>query len=224
MTYLRGTASNSYPLPEASSCASCHIDRHALPESTGQWAGCPSCHIETGWIPSSYGLAEHTASATFPLTGAHTATPCFACHQDPEGGGPFVIGLGTPSCATCHEADQRHRTAYAERTCENCHTTGDFRDVDFDHDGVTDGDCAQCHDIDDPHGGQFEVRPCAECHGTDSFAVHDFDHATTAFPLDGAHESTECRSCHIPRATDVGTVIQYRPLGTQCVDCHGDSP
>jgi hypothetical protein len=42
-----------------------------------------------------------------------------------------------------------------------------------------------------------------------------FDHFSTGFPLDGAHRSVSCDSCH--------TNGKFQALPTQCRDCHNDT-
>jgi hypothetical protein len=222
MTYRRGTASNSYPLPVAAACASCHVDRHVFADGAGRWTGCADCHAEASWKPTSFGITEHAIVARFPLEGAHAAIPCVACHVDSAAGSArFVLALGVTGCAACHETDGRHRTAYEPLACETCHTLAAFSEVAFEHAPEVTSDCARCHGVDDPHGEQFTGRSCASCHGVETFRVDDFDHASTRFALDGAHASVACRSCHTPSSE--GTV-RYRSLGTECADCHRTTP
>jgi hypothetical protein len=82
-------------------------------------------------------------------------------------------------------------------------------------------ECSDCHE--DPHVGQFAaggVTDCARCHA-DSGSSH-FDHQDARFALDGTHESLGCSTCHVPwPLEDGGAAVRYKPLGTQCADCHG---
>jgi hypothetical protein len=159
--------------------------------------------------------------STFPLTGAHVTTPCAACHQDPaQGHARFTLALAAENCARCHSVDDPHAGRYTGLACEACHTTEAFEVVAFDHEG-TDLSCAGCHSLEDPHAGQFEGRDCSTCHGTEQFTVETFDHAATRFPLDGAHDDGECASCHPPEGAGDSRIVRYRPLGTECADCHG---
>jgi hypothetical protein len=64
-------------------------------------------------------------------------------------------------------------------------------------------------------------RDCATCHGIDAFTIAAFDHSTTRYPLDGAHRDAPCAACHTTRADTQG-MVRYRPLGTECGDCHGE--
>ena len=223
MAYRIGTAGHGYPLPVAETCSSCHVDRHAAGASPRRWVRCADCHSESAWGPSSFGIAAHEES-TFALTGAHRATPCVACHQSAERGPTrFQLALDGRSCADCHAGDDPHQERYEGLACETCHGTDAFVEVSFDHAELTAdrGGCAGCHGPDDPHGGQFEARDCSSCHGTDGYAIPSFDHAATRFPLDGAHDGTPCASCHARDTSGANEPVRYRPLGTECADCHG---
>jgi hypothetical protein len=227
MRYRPGTAGATYPKPVADSCGSCHVDTHALSGSEGRWTDCASCHSEARWAPSDYGVARHAASV-FPLTGAHEVTPCYACHLEPDRGhARFTLGLDAASCAACHAEESPHGDLYPDQPCASCHVTEAFDVVSFDHTGIDTGPesgaCATCHQADDPHRDQFPDRSCAACHGTESFRPLDrpFAHEATAFPLDGAHAEVACLACHRTEQDVEGPFVRYRPLGTECVDCHG---
>ena len=78
-----------------------------------------------------------------------------------------------------------------------------------------------CHP-DDPHAGQFAGRTCDSCHGNRTFGIPAFDHERTDYELDGAHIGLDCAACHFSEpASDGSQVTRYRPLGTECTDCHG---
>lgn len=225
ITYRPGTAANTYPRPVADRCASCHVDRHADLGDAGRWLRCADCHSEAEWAPSAFDVSRHSVESRFPLTGAHTATPCSACHvRAEEGHERFGLALASTDCAACHETDDRHRAAYEGIECEACHTTSAFEVVEYAHawaPGVI-PECEGCHAADDPHAGQFAGRACSSCHETDDFAVEGFDHAQARFPLDGAHRSADCAGCHRAEGPPGERFVRYRPLGTECTDCHGD--
>lgn len=223
MTYLAGTQGSTYPRPRFDTCRACHVDQHPAPPGEARWTDCTSCHSEVRWAPSPYNLARHAESA-FPLTGAHMVTPCVVCHQDPDlGHDSFTLSLPGQSCVDCHDADDPHEDLYEGKACADCHVTDAWQDATFDHAVVLDRPdpeaCTTCHSTDDPHEGQFDDRGCEACHATESFAIELFDHNATSFPLDGAHDDAACVSCHV---TEPGTpgLVRYRPLGTECADCH----
>lgn len=182
ITFAARAAGGTYPRPVFAACQSCHVDRHdGVFKASAGGIACNRCHGEVGWSPATFGLEQHARVERFPLTGAHQAVPCIACHA----------GTGADST-----------------------TATVFR--------LSQTDCASCHAERDPHGGQFPGVPCDRCHGTATFTIAQFDHSTTRYPLDGAHASVPCASCHrAERAADGTLVRRYKPLGTACKDCHG---
>ena len=84
----------------------------------------------------------------------------------------------------------------------------------------TERSCATCHG--DRHRGQFGAARCDTCHsGFHSWEIRRFDHARTRFPLDKTHARVSCDDCHPKvRQRDGRELVQYRPLGTNCKDCH----
>ena len=82
-------------------------------------------------------------------------------------------------------------------------------------------DCGACHR--DVHRGQLGGAACGSCHT--SFATWSevrFDHQTQSrFKLEGVHARTACDRCHVPvTLSDGSTIVQYKPLGRECTDCH----
>ncbi len=244
-------------------CQSCHRDYHTdvfadLPGGTD----CESCHAPDGWLPTSFGLDRHNEETTFALTGAHLATPCFACHGgsgDPgdapphfdfesttcEGchadenphGDQFENEAGVTVCGGCHAPDGwdlgsfDHSTTgfaltgrHAALDCQTCHTpTTDVEGRTIHQFAGLESECTACHASDSPHAGQFEGASCATCHDAEAFTVPTFDHGQTSFPLIGAHERVACGSCHRTETAPSGEpFVRFRPLGTDCADCHGD--
>jgi hypothetical protein len=63
------------------------------------------------------------------------------------------------------------------------------------------------------------------CHTTETYAVEEFDHDQTRFPLVGAHSQVPCVACHVEEPGPEGVMMtRYRPLPTDCTDCHGAGP
>ncbi len=228
---------------KSTACASCHqtdyngatSPRHTQPSFP---LTCTTCHGTTSW---SGAAINHDATA-FPLTGAHRATACTACHGD------GVYQGKTTLCYGCHQADYsgttdpRHTTPSFPTTCTPCHTTTSWAGATFNHaatafpltgahiaatcvschgDGVYAGKstaCVSCHQTDynnttDPHHTLPSYpTTCTNCHGTASWAGAAFDHSTTAFPLTGAHRSVNCAGCH-------GDGV-YAGKSTDCYSCH----
>lgn len=163
-------------------CAACHRDPHRFEPARE----CSDCHDATAFVPARVGVAEHGRFA-FPLTGAHRAVPCVACHESLRGvrTGTSDLTFRDPrrECAQCH-ADP-HGGQFGSGTavgCERCHGDDSFRPASrFDHDrdssfrlglGHASVPCARCHPSSPGAGGGAIVRyrgvpsKCAACHGS----------------------------------------------------------
>ena len=58
------------------------------------------------------------------------------------------------------------------------------------------------------------------CHTTDLFTRATFDHQQSAFPLDGRHQSVNCKECHKSERDKKGLFVRYSPVDHKCSDCH----
>ena len=220
------------------SCASCHVDPHR-----GQFAprACTDCHGTEAWKPERF---DH-ARTDFPLTGAHQAVACAACHAKPAGGAARFKDTPHQTCAACHQDPHAGRMGAA---CQTCHDTAAWSRMAggrFDHGrtrfsltgrhekvscgachargpsgamrfaGTPFATCAGCHR--DPHAGRLGAA-CDGCHTTADWArvaAGRFDHSRTRFPLQGRHVSLACSACH----------REGQPLAlphARCTDCHAD--
>ncbi len=76
----------------------------------------------------------------------------------------------------------------------------------------------------DVHRQQLvDYGKCDSCHTSFSnWKDLEFDHNTQSrFSLEGAHATVACSRCHLPmKVADGSEVVQYKPLGRECVDCH----
>ncbi|MDH5759463.1 MAG: cytochrome c3 family protein [Gemmatimonadota bacterium] len=131
---------------------------------------------------------------------------------------------GIRSCTRCHEL---RKPGVSNTLCLECHTPLRTRIAARRgyHATVADQGCAECHK--DHFGEDFALVRL------DTLA---FDHSDTGYDLEGAHESTGCRSCHVPeRVADVDVVEFKEPRGalshtflglpTTCEACHAqDDP
>ena len=215
---------------EQEGCAACH-ERSPEPDDTGR---------RFGRVAEIFGLLE-------PLHGgSEVGQACALCHQDPHGGGFDEPTLPTTyqdreGCARCHgESSFRdmphgfdHRLwtgfpldgAHAALDCASCHgPLWPPDDSGRTWQRAKGSACADCHQ--DPHGGQFAKQgqvDCARCHqDCSSFERLTFDHDwDTRFPLDNTHRQLDCAACHKPKRIGSRDTIHYRPMGTDCTDCHG---
>jgi hypothetical protein len=156
-------------------------------------AECGKCHQESSWRPAS--LFNHQTTS-YPLRGQHRTVACAKCHptlEDEE--------LDTRSFPPPRAQTYMQMRAIDHRTCASCH--------------------------DDPHQGKLGSR-CADCHSEASWkqvsplggADRSF-HARSRFPLQGAHISVPCASCHGPFP---GAPARYKGLAFgKCSSCHEDA-
>jgi len=200
-------------------CKSCHSPAPA-PDSAGR---------KFGWAAEPVGSVED----------------CGTCHTDPHAGEFDQEGLpanlnGRVSCARCHDEvsfrsaphgfDHGLWTGFAldgahgEASCSTCHDRVKGEPFGRTWARAAGQNCADCHS--DSHAGQFDVEgvtDCRRCHeDTNSFNTLRFDHdLDTRFPLDGTHQTLSCSECHRETKPAGVALVRYRPMGRECVDCHG---
>ena len=224
-------------------CVSCHLDKYQAAKAPDHVAGgypqtCEACHNTTAWQPASF---DH-ATTGWPLTGAHTATPCGSCHTNNN------YNLTVTTCVSCHLDKYQsakapdHVASKFSQTCESCHNTTAWQPALFDH--ATTGwpltgahtatPCASCHTNNNYnlsvttcvscHLDKYQTAKapdhvaggipttCELCHNTSAWQPAKFDHATTGWPLTGFHQTTACALCHVNN--------NYNITVTTCVSCH----
>ena len=192
------TFDERYPGRVANDCNACHGDPHEGQFDKGPFSkkSCLDCHERHRFTPSRFDTELH-AQSRFPLTGAHEAVACNACHKS----------SGASSTAARMPRAARRFDGVAT-SCAACH-----RDV---HRGAFDrpGRPARVN----------EQTSCDRCHGTATFrdqATTRFDHETwTGTALRGAHARATCASCHASINTPQGRELQ--PAPTSCDGCHTD--
>lgn len=208
-------------------CVGCHAVQDPHGKALG--ADCASCHGATRWTEVRF---DHDRDTAFALKGAHRAAKCETCHA------PGTVAKGTRTdCASCHAADDVHKTALGA-DCASCHSESAWaQDIRFDHDlsrmpllgqhavlaceachmdrgfQIAEVSCVSCHAEDDTHKAALGPA-CASCHTPAGWAFWRFDHDTqTTFALTGKHDGLACAGCHAP-GTDPARVA------TDCLTCH----
>ncbi len=200
---------------------------------------CRSCHkVAKGVDPESTKIADRVFHGT--------EKECQSCHIDVHDGAFTKESLpksvdGKESCERCHGNDSldelpgkafRHGfwTGYAllgahgKASCESCHIPGKPTHGGTRTMGIAKKNCTDCHD--NPHMGQFRVQgktDCLRCHQTDvEWKAKKFSHETDSrFKLGKDHSGLACSKCHKDyQLPGGGKVVRYKPLGTQCKDCH----
>lgn len=227
-------------------CASCHSQSRWSPAPgfehartayplTGAHArpACLACHATP-----AVNEGRDASGALRPRWRPVPHADCVSCHRDPH------AGRFTGTCARCHgtaswttvnakgfDHDQTRyplRGAHATVRCDDCHAAsrGGKRPPH--------ARCADCHA--DAHRGAATLHSvsvdCATCHAVQGFTPSTLprtEHQRTAYPLEGAHQATECRDCHTrapagsAEAATLGrSRVRLRPGHARCVDCHRD--
>lgn len=207
-------------------CYSCHEQDNVHDDAMGE--ACADCHAPTDWKDVEF---DHDTT-NYRLLGKHKEIGCLDCHEDQ------TFQNAATTCYGCHSEDDPHN-GRSGKECDNCHNPSDWADTSFDHrrdtdfpldgkhadqtcDGCHSDDpfadelqvtCISCHLEDDNHEGNFGEQ-CDTCHVSEDWAKVTFDHnVDTSHPLNGAHESIECETCHIAPVFEV-------ELQSDCNSCH----
>ncbi len=202
-----------------SECSSCHVPTPVPDESGrkfgrveqhfGEFRGCVTCHADV-----HRGLFD---GAKLPAE-VDGRTDCARCHDETsfrsfsrafdhgQWTGFDLVGAHQAACSACHEPLRKPDAA--GRTWQKALGAA----------------CADCHV--DPHAGQFDgvgATKCAKCHTDTQPSFLSFNHdRDSRFPLREQHDGLDCSACHkASTSTDGLEVVRYRPLGRECVDCHG---
>lgn len=216
-----------------SACSSCHSDYHNGEfTENGFTPDCATCHsLEKGFNYTLFTLSDHQ-NTSFPLEGAHVATPCFACHVSEADERWTFDNLGS-SCVDCHL--NIHDTFisasyYPQNDCTACHSSDAWDMVDFDHSKTEwpltgehlSVNCDQCHFNYSEDNLTFTQNfinldtQCASCHDN----IHD-----DAFAINGV---TDCNRCHVtdswfPEKFDHNRTafkLQGKHAEIDCKACH----
>ncbi|MEZ4942801.1 MAG: cytochrome c3 family protein [Saprospiraceae bacterium] len=180
-------------------CTSCHADFHEGQfVQNGSSPDCSHCHTVDGFQGSTFSFEQHEKTG-FPLTGAHMATPCFACHLNDDGKWQFVQ-LGT-RCVECHNDVHQGRINekyYPNQDCTRCHGPESWFVNHFDHEQTA-----------FPLRGAHQPLSCSVCHIRNG----DEDQFGTFSGLD-----SKCLNCH----TNIhGDQFLDENKETDCLRCHG---
>ena len=186
-------------------CVSCHLqDYNATTDPNHPTAGFPTdcalCHNPTSFAGATF---SHSGTS-FPLTGAHLALQCLACHAD-------GVYDGKPTdCYSCHRAmyeataDPYHVVAGFSHDCTQCHNTTMFSGARF-----TQHDSASFPIYSGRHSNRWDR--CSDCH-TNASTYRDFS----------------CFLCHAQTDTDNRhrNISGYRYDSAACYSCHprGEGP
>lgn len=174
-------------------CSSCHLaDFQATTNPNHTTAGfsmrCEDCHSTMSWGGAGF------LHNSFPLTGAHQAADCAACH----GSGQYA-GL-SHACSACHLDDYQatvnpdHAALGFPMNCEQCHATTTWQGATFNHRfNITSGphrvyDCSECHRV----PGNASIVSCTHCHEHNQTTADAKHSGVSGYIWD----SSACINCH----------------------------
>src|SRR5467141_1129346 len=198
------------PAGKAATCASCHINNNYALTIAPTDCGNSGCHLTT-WQQTN-NPAHQSAGAPF------ASANCSTCHNtitwntaifDHRTTGWALTGSHqlapagkVVACADCHKANNYTFTV-ANTDCYGCHQTAWLSTQTL-------GGAVPNHIT-----SGFPTSQCSTCHDTVLWSTGKFDHSTTGWPLQGAHTTTPCASCHMG-ATPFGLTA----ANTDCYGCH----
>lgn len=222
--------STGFHLTRFAECRDCHADAHAAQFERRKGKGeCRECHSEEGFRPARFTAKEH-GGARFPLTGAHQAVPCAACHRDGAVKAPCTkrfAWTGQLVCTDCHNDVHRGQfTGRMKEGCVTCHTVDAWESVTFAHDRTG-----------FPLVGRHAAAKCSSCHPSKDGFVR---YAGTERRCDRCHNEvhagqfetggrTECERCHDERAwkavrfdhrTNARFALTGKHESVRCDQCH----
>ena len=178
-------------------CINCHNDYHDNQfAKDGVSPDCTPCHTVIGFKKFTYTIEQHNQS-TFPLNGAHIATPCFDCHKKTEKWAFKKIGK---KCVDCHSDIHQNYIStkfYPDKNCKSCHDETIWSKIDFDHSKTK----FQLL-------GEHKKQTCRKCHFTEN--------TTDTIQQKFLNLPVACNSCH-----DDIHFKQFEKEGkTACNLCH----
>ena len=187
-------------------CIDCHNNIH-----TGQFktaapvtTNCTQCHTTEKF--SDLKSFNHNLTG-YKLEGKHTDVKCVDCHK------PTTVNykMNWPNFS----AKQN------DKLKEYAKPKSEFKFADLKQ-----NQCLTCHK--DQHAGQLG-KNCTACHSVKDWKPAQFDHKTQSrFQLVGQHAELKCSECHKPTEQNIilkgkpVAIVKYKPMGTNCIDCHKD--
>jgi hypothetical protein len=210
-------------------CIDCHTDYHNNQfAKNGISPDCSHCHQVTGFAQTTFGPDQHSR-CSFPLRGAHQATPCFECHKKQEKWSFREIGF---ACSDCHQDIHQgyiQSKYYPESTCKTCHNESRWSSVTFDHTktgfNLTGAhmrqECRSCHITREPDGKirqRFSGIPanCSSCHKDNHFRQFEKNGVTNC---ERCHDSENWKASKFNHNT-AAFKLEGKHIGVPCTKCH----
>jgi hypothetical protein len=166
---------------------------------------------------------------TFPLEGAHLATPCTDCHKKQKDWNFRAIGM---NCKDCHKDVHQNLIQtryYPDGNCKICHNVTSWEDITFDHSKTEfkltgahlKHNCKACHlanvvnGIKQPKFSGLSMN-CSGCHEDKHFKQ---------FEKNG---ETACTECHVTENWKASKFdhnkaefkLDGKHINVSCAKCH----
>ncbi len=198
------------PAGKVPTCVSCHINNNYTLTTAPTDCGNSGCHLTT-W--------QQTNNPTHASAGApFAAANCTTCHNTIT----WTTAIFDHS-TTGWALTGSHQMAPAGKVvaCTDCHVGNNYTFT------AANTDCYGCHQaawqstttlggaVPNHITAGFPTAICSTCHDTLLWADGKFDHSTTGWPLQGAHVTTPCTSCHIG-----ANAFSLTSANTDCYGCH----
>src|SRR6267378_308216 len=191
-------------------CAACHVSNNYTLTIAPTECGNSGCHLTT-WKQTNNPMHSTSGPAFQP-------TNCATCHTT-KGWDSASFDHSTTGFALTGSHQLAPAGKVVACTDSFCHVGNNYK--------LPAEDCSVCHQAawlsTQTLGGQvpdhiksgFPASQCSMCHDTLLWADGKFNHSTTGWPLQGAHVTTPCSSCHMG-ANPFGLTSAT----TDCYGCH----
>lgn len=168
-----------------------------------------------------------------------TSTECVTCHENVHRK-QLNKWMKANKCESCHNVsgwDQittfdHSKTEFPLKgkhqkvRCKKCHQSDNqvlWGPIQFKNGKK---ECNNCHN--DYHAGQFSQAgngtKCEKCHQESGWEKLLFDHnRDSRFKLKGKHIKVRCVQCHPMATINHERTRLFKPMGTECKDCHGNN-
>ena len=221
-------------------CMDCHLDDYNNTKDVNHKkfnfsTDCITCHSDNG---TTWENAKFNHTPYWPLTGSHKGLTCKDCHSAGTVVSRTCYNCHRTDYEGTQAPN--HSALKISRNCTQCHSDNatNWQNTTFNHNQYwplkgnhKTQDCNACHKV-----GVNISTDCYHCHKTDYSSTKDPNHVTLKFstdclqchsdnaitwksstfdhnqywPLEGAHKTVSCDTCHKSGAT----------LPNKCYQCH----
>jgi hypothetical protein len=210
-------------------CSDCHTDYHKKQFAKNNISpDCSKCHTVNGFTQFSFTVDQHNLG-TFPLQGAHIATPCTDCHKKQKDWNFRAIGM---NCKDCHKDIHQNiiqTRYYPDGNCQTCHNVTSWEDITFDHSKTgfkltgahLKQNCKTCHLANVVNGNKQPKfsglsMNCSGCHEDKHFKQ---------FEKNGVSTCTECHDTENWKASKFDHnktefKLDGKHINVPCAKCH----